>query len=42
TKGRKTRLSCVLFSKEQITVEAEVVAIRVFDSSVVDNLNPFK
>jgi acyl-coenzyme A thioesterase PaaI-like protein len=42
TKGRKTVLSCVLFSREQIAVAAEVVAIRVFDSSVVDNMNPFK
>lgn len=32
-KGRKTVLSCQVFSGEELTAEAEVVAIRVFDSS---------
>ncbi|MFN8671032.1 MAG: PaaI family thioesterase [Candidatus Sericytochromatia bacterium] len=40
-KGRKTVLTCNLFSNGQKTVEAEVVAIRVLDSSQKSENNPF-
>ena len=41
-KGRKTVLSCEVFSQDVKTAEAEVVAIRVFDSSKDQDANPFK
>lgn len=41
-KGRKTVLSCDLLANEQITATAEVVAIRVFDSSQEGQGNPFQ
>ncbi len=41
-KGRKTTLTCGVFSQGVKTVEAEVVAIRVFDSSQAAANNPFK
>lgn len=40
-KNRKTVLKCELISQEKITVEADVVAIRVFDSSKQSEKNPF-
>lgn len=42
TKGRKTVLSCEFFCKGEKTAEAEVVAIRVFDSSTESGANVFK
>lgn len=41
-KGRKTIISCEVFSKGVKTVEAEVIAIRVFDSSKDGAGNVFK
>ncbi|MFY0600109.1 MAG: PaaI family thioesterase [Cyclobacteriaceae bacterium] len=41
-KNRKTVLKCDVFSGELKTAEAEVVAIRVFDSSSNEGGNPFK
>jgi acyl-coenzyme A thioesterase PaaI-like protein len=42
-KGRKTVLTCELISsKGEVTATAEVVGIRVFDSSVDSGNNPFK
>lgn len=41
-KGRKTVLNCKAFSEGVVTAEADVVAIRVFDSSVQQGDNPFK
>jgi acyl-coenzyme A thioesterase PaaI-like protein len=42
-KGRKTVLKCEFFSdKGEMTAEADVVAIRVFDSSQAEGNNPFK
>ncbi|MEM9850034.1 MAG: hotdog domain-containing protein [Bacteroidota bacterium] len=32
-KGRKVRLNCIVKSKDIVTAEAQVIAIRVFDSS---------
>ena len=32
-KGKKTTLACEVYSGDQVTVTAEVIAIRVFDSS---------
>ncbi len=40
-KGRKTTLTCEVWSGEQLTVTAEVVALRVVDSSQVVEGNPF-
>ena len=40
-KGRKTVLTCAIFSQGEKTAEAEVVAIRVFDSSRQQEDNPF-
>ena len=41
-KNRKTVMSCSLLSQGQISAEAEVVAIRVFDSSQNGGENVFK
>lgn len=41
-KDRKTVLKCEFYSKEIKTAEAEVVAIRVYDSSKGSDANPFK
>lgn len=41
-KDRKTVLKCEVFSEKQKTAEAEVVAIRVYDSSKSEGVNPFK
>ncbi len=41
-KGRKTSLHCDLYSEGTKTAEAEVVAIRVYDSSQHDDKNLFK
>ncbi len=41
-KNRKTVLSCEFISQGEKTVEAEAVAIRVYDSSVDTGDNPFK
>lgn len=41
-KGRKTVLSCEMYSQGSKTAEANVVAIRVFDSSQDKGNNPFK
>ncbi|MEK7432729.1 MAG: PaaI family thioesterase [Cyanobacteriota bacterium] len=40
-KGKKTVLTCDVFSDGVKTVESEVIAIRVFDSSVKSESNPF-
>lgn len=40
-KGRKTTLSCDLYSNSIKTVEANVIAIRVFDSKDSKENNPF-
>lgn len=40
-KGRKTVLRCELWAAEQLRAEAEVVALRVYDSSSVDPDSPF-
>jgi acyl-coenzyme A thioesterase PaaI-like protein len=40
-KGRKTIMSCDLFSEGIKTVEAEVIAIRVYDSNQDKDGNPF-
>lgn len=42
TKGRKTVLTCKIWSGELLTVSAEVIAIRVYDSSEQAEGNPFK
>jgi len=42
TKGKKTVLKCHFFSQGIKTAEAEVIAIRVFDSSQNTENNPFK
>ncbi|HAS40612.1 MAG TPA: PaaI family thioesterase [Microscillaceae bacterium] len=41
-KGRKTTMTCELWSNDTKTAEAEVVAIRVYDSSQQKENNPFK
>jgi len=41
-KGRKTTLKCSVFSQGLETAIADVVAIRVFDSSQDQGTNPFK
>lgn len=42
-KGRKTTLTCELVSSSgEVSAEADVVAIRVFDSSKKGDNNPFK
>lgn len=41
-KGKKTILSCDLYSQGVKTVEANVIAIRVYDSSLENTNNPFK
>ena len=41
-KGRKTVLKCELISQGTKTAEADVVAIRVFDSSMENKENAFK
>lgn len=41
-KNRKTILKCEVFSSGILTAEADVVAIRVYDSSVEGAENPFK
>lgn len=42
-KGRKTVLTCeMISSKGEVTATADVVAIRVFDSSTDSGNNPFK
>ena len=41
-KGRKTVMKCTLFSQGKKTAEADVVAIRVFDSSEQTESNLFK
>ncbi len=40
-KGRKTVMTCQAWSGEQLTAEAEVVAIRVYDNSQAHGSNPF-
>ena len=40
-KGRKTVLHCEMFSEETKTAEANVIAIRVYDSSQAETENPF-
>ena len=42
TKGRKTVMSCDLYSNGVKTAEAEVIGIRVFDGSQDDDKSPFK
>lgn len=41
-KGRKTTLTCEMYSQGEKTATANVVAIRVFDSSTHQGENPFK
>lgn len=41
-KGKKTTLSCDIYSQGEKTAEATVVAIRVYDSSNNTENNPFK
>lgn len=41
-KNRKTVVECEVFSQGIKTVEAKVIALRVFDSSQADENNPFK
>lgn len=41
-KGKKTTLSCNMYSQGKKTATANVVAIRVFDSSNQEGENPFK
>lgn len=41
-KGRKTIMECKVYSGETLTAEADVVAIRVYDSSQAGGSNPFK
>jgi acyl-coenzyme A thioesterase PaaI-like protein len=41
-KGRKTALHCDFYSQGVKTAEAEVIGLRVFDSSVQGENNPFK
>ena len=41
-KNRKTVIKCTLISQGKVTAEAEVVAIRVFDSSQQIGENAFK
>lgn len=41
-KGRKTTLKCEVFAGGMLTAEADVVAIRVYDSSQAHGANPFK
>ncbi|MEM6319852.1 MAG: PaaI family thioesterase [Bacteroidota bacterium] len=41
-KGRKVVVDCSVIAKEKVTVKAEVIAIRVFDSSQNDGTNPFR
>ncbi len=40
-KGRKTQIHCEVWANSEKTAEAEVVAIRVFDSSQAHGQNPF-
>ena len=40
-KGRKTTVECSFFSQGTLTATAEVIAIRVFDSSQVQESNAF-
>jgi acyl-coenzyme A thioesterase PaaI-like protein len=40
-KGRKTTMHCEAWAGDTLTAEAEVVAIRVFDSSQAHGHNPF-
>ena len=41
-KGKKTVMTCQVFSEGEQTVSAEVIAIRVFDSSQASHGNAFK
>jgi len=41
-KGKKTVLTCELYSQNVKTVQAEVIAIKVYDSSIESSNNPFK
>lgn len=41
-KGRKVTVDCKVFSEGQLTVIAEVIAIRVYDSSQVQEKNAFQ
>ncbi|MFT6866974.1 MAG: acyl-coenzyme A thioesterase PaaI-like protein [Cyclobacteriaceae bacterium] len=41
-KNRKTVLKCEVFSNSELTAEADVIAIRVFDSGADPGTNPFK
>ena len=41
-KGKKTTLECMVFSEGMKTVEATVIAIRVFDSSSASDSNLFQ
>jgi len=41
-KGRKVTVDCKVFSEGQLTVIAEVIAIRVYDSSQVQEKNVFQ
>ena len=41
-KGKKTVMTCTVSVAGEITAEAEVIAIRVFDSSTHKGDNPFK
>ena len=40
-KNRKTIVTCKIYSQDELTAEAEVIAIRVFDSSAKDNIEVF-
>ena len=42
TKPKKTTMMCSLFSEGQQTVEAKVIAIKVYDSSLSYENNPFQ
>ncbi len=41
-KGRKTTLECKVLVEGEVTAEADVIAIRVFDSSQQSENNPFQ
>lgn len=41
-KGRKTVMQCKALVDGQVTAEADVIAIRVYDSSTHEGENPFK
>ena len=41
-KGRKTTMKCEMLSRGEVTATAEVIALRVYDSSDESSVNPFK